>query len=287
MTTDTTGITADPSDLGSYDTGGPALDGAPGAAGSPVPDRPGAGTDVPPQVPAPARARRYPAYPDRRMQRPEPKVTQQRSLSRWLAGAHASDEFFAAAKWVGAGAQAAVLGALAQAVRESTDAERMRVILPVHTRTDPADAAAVGWYVGLSPIDVELDTSCLETLMLRAQQATTDTRELAPQATRAAQLLGVAPGAPFVASYVDMRRLPSAERWRAWRARTLRSRTYSNTDFYLWILRTVDGLNVSTRYPDSPEAIAAASEVLDALERAVLQAPDVLRGKPVLTGSAH
>nr|BFF21084.1 hypothetical protein GCM10025730_46050 [Promicromonospora thailandica] len=66
-------------------------------------------------------------------------------------------------------------------------------------------------------------------------------------------------------SYVDTRFVPGAERWSSWSARTLRSPAYGTDELYLWFLRTHEGLNVSTRHPDTPEAHAAMDALITEL----------------------
>jgi hypothetical protein len=82
---------------------------------------------------------------------------------------------------------------------------------------------------------------------------------------RIAELGGITDSPHFAVSYVDTRFVPGAERWSAWEARTLRSPAYGTDELYLWFLRTHDGLNVSTRYPDTPEAHAAMDALVEEL----------------------
>lgn len=199
----------------------------------------------------------------------------QASRSEWLATVAQTDELSARSRACGASAQSGVLAAFAHAARRVHGLDRLRFVLPMHTRYAPQHAAAVGWYVGLCPVDLDLggtgpllrahaggepvpDGEVLATSVERVHAAVAAGKPLVRYSfARVAELGGITDSPHFAVSYVDTRFVPGAERWSDWSARTLRSPAHGTDELYLWFLRTHEGLNVSTRYPDTPEAHAA------------------------------
>lgn len=204
----------------------------------------------------------------------------QASRSEWLADVDQTDDLSARSRARGASAQSGVLAAFAHAARRVHGLDRLRFVLPMHTRYAPQHAAAVGWYVGLCPVDLDLagtgpllrpvdggtavvDGDALTAAVERAHAAVAAGKPLVRYSfARVAELGGIADSPHFAVSYVDTRFVPGAERWSSWAARTLRSPAYGTDELYLWFLRTHDGLNVSTRYPDTPEAHAAMDALI-------------------------
>lgn len=211
----------------------------------------------------------------------------QASRSYWLATVDQTDDLSARSRARGASAQSGVLAAFAHAARRTHGLDRLRFVLPMHTRYAPQHAAAVGWYVGLCPVDLDLggvdpvlrdvdagpggrapvvDGSALTTTVERVHAAVSAGKPLVRYSfARIAELGGITDSPHFAVSYVDTRFVPGAERWSTWEARTLRSPAYGTDELYLWFLRTHDGLNVSTRYPDTPEAHAAMDALVEEL----------------------
>ncbi|MEU4362310.1 condensation domain-containing protein [Promicromonospora sp. NPDC023987] len=211
----------------------------------------------------------------------------QASRSAWLATVEQTDDLSARSRARGASAQSGVLAAFAHAARRVHGLGRLRFVLPMHTRYAPQHAAAVGWYVGLCPVDLDLedvdpvlrdvdagrdgparviDGNALTATVERVHAAVLAGKPLVRYSfARIAELGGITDGPHFAVSYVDTRFVPGAERWSTWQARTLRSPAYGTDELYLWFLRTHDGLNVSTRYPDTPEAHAAMDALIEEL----------------------
>jgi hypothetical protein len=211
----------------------------------------------------------------------------QASRSSWLATVDQTDDLGARSRARGASAQSGVLAAFAHAARRVHGLDRLRFVLPMHTRYAPQHAAAVGWYVGLCPVDLDLDGvdpvlrdvhagqgaparmvdgNALTTTVERVHAAVLAGKPLVRYSfARIAELGGITDSPHFAVSYVDTRFVPGAERWSTWDARTLRSPAYGTDELYLWFLRTHDGLNVSTRYPDTPEAHSAMDALIEEL----------------------
>ncbi|MGC5164363.1 condensation domain-containing protein [Rhodococcus sp. DT1] len=196
--------------------------------------------------------------------RPPHTVAQQGAVERWFDDKQAS-VFAARCQDSGAGFFAGVLACLGQATRELAGVDNFRVVAPAHTRTGPMWAGALGWFVGVSPIDLDLTgTTDFDTLTARAARELRRTRASARVPfDRVGELLGVPIRPRFVVSYMDVRFVPMAAQWPEWNARALRSRSFAH-DVYIWINRTPEGLNMSARFPDNP---VAAANVLRFLHR--------------------
>jgi len=181
----------------------------------------------------------------------------QTTMSAWVADRDGAEAFTRACRAAGGSGQSGVLAAFSHAVRERHGVDRLRYILPMHTRDDAKDLAAVGWYVGLCPVDVDL--SDLEpgatprhapALLARAGAAVEAGRDLVRYPfARVAALLGVTDVPHLAISYVDTRYVPGAAEWPQWQARALRSTEHAGDEVYLWFIRSHEGLSVSARYP--------------------------------------
>ncbi|NYI77869.1 condensation domain-containing protein [Nocardioides panzhihuensis] len=184
----------------------------------------------------------------------------QAGLSQWLGDPRQARVLGELCKSAGVSFQAGMMGAMAYVLRAQHGVERMRFVAPMHTRYTTEHAAAVGWYVGLVP--VTLDITGAETLPEvagRVQAALAETKPLVRQPfARVADLLGVEDAPHFVVTFVDTRFTAGAERWHDWDARTLRAPARADDEVYLWLVRDPDGLNVATRYP---AAVAAERAV--------------------------
>ncbi|HWC22130.1 MAG TPA: condensation domain-containing protein [Flexivirga sp.] len=188
----------------------------------------------------------------------------QRSISRWLVPADVSDGIHAHARELGHGMQSAVLVALTAAMHRATGtADPLKFVMPMHTRT-PEYTTSMGWFVGISPFELGLaDTSDVREQLRRADVASAHIRSDAqiPFAS-IADLLGIDSAPRFVVSFVDVRHLPGAAQFDAARARALRSIRYSDDEFYFWVVRARDGINVSVRHPNNPTATRGVERYL-------------------------
>ncbi len=186
----------------------------------------------------------------------------QASMSQWLGDPRQAQVLAELCKSAGVSFQAGMMGAMAYVLRAQHGVERMRFVAPMHTRYTAEHAAAVGWYVGLVPINLDITgAQTLPEVASRVQAALAESKPLVPQPfARVADLLGVSDAPHFVVTFVDTRFIPGAERWNGWDARTLRAPVRADDEVYLWLVRDRDGLNVSTRYP---ETVAAERVVRD------------------------
>ncbi len=214
--------------------------------------------------------------------RPAHPIPQHRASERWFDEAQAS-AFAARCRDSGAGFFAGVLACFGAATRELAGVDNFRVVAPSHTRTGPMWAGALGWFVGVRPIDLDLTgTTDFVTLAARAARELRRTRAGAVVPfDRVGELLGVPIRPRFVVSYMDVRFVPMAAQWPEWNARALRSRSFAH-DVYIWINRTPEGVNMSARFPDNP---VAAANVLRFLHRTRELMNDVVTSAPRVPGS--
>ncbi|MGN5235691.1 condensation domain-containing protein [Rhodococcus sp. SJ-3] len=188
---------------------------------------------------------------------------QERLSERWFDSEDAT-RFSERCRDADAGFFSGVLACFAQATTDLTDADHFRTVVPSHTRTGPMWAGSLGWFVGLRPIDLDLGGSPgFVALASRAAQESRRTRASARiPFDRVAELLGVPIRPRFLVSYMDVRFVPMAAQWPEANARALRSRSYTH-DVYVWINRTPEGINVSARFPDNPEATTNVPRFLE------------------------
>jgi hypothetical protein len=141
----------------------------------------------------------------------------------------------------------------------------------LHTRTDPRHQSSVGWFVGMVPVDLDPGAARGVDERLAAVAAeVARRRDLAPVPyPRVAELLGSDATPRFVVSYVDCRRIPGAQDWVRWGARTLRGASTSPDEVYLWVVRSPAGISVSARFPSSATATDAVHRYLHSLHEAI------------------
>ena len=188
----------------------------------------------------------------------------QASLSHWLGEPHQVRILGDLCKSAGVSFQAGLMGAMAYVLRAQHGVERMRFVAPMHTRYTAEHAAAIGWYVGLIPVTLDITgAATLPEVAGRVQAALDETKPLVRQPfARVADLLDIDDAPHFVVTFVDTRFISGAEHWNAWQGRTLRASVRADDEVYLWLVRDRDGVNVSTRYP---ETVAAERVVRDLL----------------------
>ncbi len=177
-----------------------------------------------------------------------------------LLGAAATEALDARARELGGSLIGAVLTVAAlvyraQSIRGGAPADRFATLMPRHTRTHAEFHAALGWFVSLAPVGIDVSDdpdfpTALERMMVSLDRA----REGASlPLLRLGQLLGFVPQPKFVVSFMDTRGVPGAANEDSGGARVLRSHTYDDDEVYLWVNRTPSGLRLHLRYPaDEP-----------------------------------
>ncbi|GAA5060941.1 condensation domain-containing protein [Nocardia callitridis] len=183
----------------------------------------------------------------------------QSGLSSWVLSAEETDVLERRCRDLGHSIHTAALATLAATNAILTDeAEPLRFAMPMHTRHDAAHVHAMGWYVGIVPI--EIDLSADEDLHDRLTHTATAVRAAKSLARypypRVARLLANASTPKFVVSYLDVRHVPDAAEWQGWNVRPLRSGERSDDEVYFWIARSPAGMAISARFPSNEVAAA-------------------------------
>ncbi|QIS03318.1 hypothetical protein F5X71_14215 [Nocardia brasiliensis] len=179
--------------------------------------------------------------------------TEQHSFSRWLLDNAEADQVEAAATVRGQRLTAVVFAALAYASYRISGSSVFRTIMPVATRPSAQWAESMGWFVNIVPLSIAVgpDRSFDSAL----HDATAALKAVRPMtfvpAGPVCELLEIEDTPRFGVSFVDMRRVPGVDTIGDLRHRLLRAESYSPDEVYFWVGRTVDGLNISTRFPAS------------------------------------
>ncbi|OZD19406.1 Aureobasidin A1 biosynthesis complex [Rhodococcus sp. 06-156-3C] len=200
---------------------------------------------------------RFPAFPlplrAENSSAPTDLATRQSSVSSWLLTTEQVEAFNAKCRAAGQNMQAGILAALALVNSRLTGNGTFRTIMPMHTRYAEKWAASVGWYVGILPMEIRLDdaTTFAEAID-RANIGATEYKRLAAMPySKIASLMSSTEIPRFVVSYIDLRFLPDGEEWQERKGRALRSECHAEDEVYFWINRTLQGLNISARFPSS------------------------------------
>ncbi len=184
---------------------------------------------------------------------PTDLATRQRSVSSWLLTHEQVEKFNSACRVAGQNMQSGILAALALVNARLTGESTFRTIMPMHTRNAEKWAASVGWYVGILPMEIRLDNASTfaEAIECAAVGSTQHKGLASVPYSRIASLLDSVEIPRFVVSYIDLRFLPDGEEWQARKGRALRSECHAENEVYFWVNRTLQGLNISARFPSS------------------------------------
>ena len=179
---------------------------------------------------------------------PQPFQLSRTSLLLDDAHARRFEDFCAEA---GASVVGGVLGALAVALHQTTNADEFIAIMPRHTRTDRSWLHSLGWFVGLAPLTIDVHDS--PDLAEAARRGSDELRKKkyagALPFLRVADLIGVRGHPRMVVSYMDTRSTPRADVADAGTAHVLRSHSYADDEVYVWVNRTPGGFRLHARYP--------------------------------------
>ncbi|MGW4844447.1 condensation domain-containing protein [Nocardia brasiliensis] len=179
------------------------------------------------------------------------RETEQHSFSRWLLDNPESDLIEAAATARGYRLTAVIFAALAYASYRVSGNSEFRTIMPVATRPSAQWAESMGWFVNIVPLSITVGPDqSFDSALHDAAAALKAVRPLTMvPAGPVCELLEIADTPRFGVSFVDMRRVPGVDTIGSLRHRLLRAESYSPDEVYFWVGRTVDGLNISTRFP--------------------------------------
>ncbi|TFI44649.1 peptide synthase [Rhodococcus sp. 1R11] len=160
--------------------------------------------------------------------------------------------------------QTAVMAAMALAHRRLTGQSTLRLVMPLHTRDEARFLESVGWYVGIGPLEVDVrHARTFADALSAAATGISEAKKLSRVPfPRVAELLGTVAEPQFVVSYLDLRFVAGAADWAARRAQTLRSAARSESEVYIWVARTAEGITVSARHPADDAATAAVTDLV-------------------------
>ncbi|MEU6131066.1 condensation domain-containing protein [Saccharopolyspora sp. NPDC047091] len=215
--------------------------------------------------------------------------SRQHGLCEWLVDADGAAAFEQACRRNGGSAFSGALAALALAAARpgAADApDRFRALLLLHTRSARSWARSVGWFVGLAPVELALPVGVTAAgaagvpdgvdLLDLLPSAGAALRRAKPLSTvpvpKVAELLGVELPPRFVVSYMDLRSSPGSRCWAESNARALHAPASSADEVYLWVMRSVEGIYVTSRFPGADQADAAVREYVARLRYLVLAA---------------
>jgi hypothetical protein len=160
--------------------------------------------------------------------------------------------FDVACRRAGGGILAGVL-AVAGIVAYQRGGRRVyRTVIPVHTRSEPLWSRSLGWYIALAPIQIATaQAQDFRELMHIALDAVAAAKSVAHVPfPKVCALLNAELHATSMISYIDCRLVPGARHWGEWKAYVFGKVIYGD-EAYLWINRTLDGLDVTCRYPST------------------------------------
>ncbi|MFC0315707.1 condensation domain-containing protein [Gordonia phosphorivorans] len=149
-----------------------------------------------------------------------------------------------------------ILAATALVYRRHSGADRFATLMPRHTRNHARFHGALGWFVALAPVTVDIsDDPSFPTALERVMVSLDRAREgAALPLLRLATILGFDPEPKFVVSFMDTRAVPGAAAADEGAAQALRSHAYADDEFYLWVNRTPSGLRMHARFPAAESA---------------------------------
>ena len=187
----------------------------------------------------------------------------QESLSGTILDDAAANRFTAVCSEAGGTLTAGVLAAFAVVHHQLTGDPEFCCVLPRHTRDEARWLTALGWFVAVAPLCVDMsDSPTFDRAVARTTAALKQGREGASLPfLRVAELIGHRGGPQFVISFIDTRYAPGAGAADAGRAKVIRSHSYAPDEVYVWINRTPSGMRYSARFPrESAEVTPAGGE---------------------------
>lgn len=197
--------------------------------------------------------------------------------STLVLGAAETAEFGVACRKLGGMPMTGALAALGEAIRDETGHGQFAALMSMHTRDAARWSRSMGWYVGLAPMEFATPPGAtLAELMAGAAGGMGRAKQTAAvPLDRVAQLLGRPLRPRFVLSYMDLRRVPGADRWQEMNVATLRPRCGSGDEVHLWITHAREGLRVAARYPADSAVPVCLDRLRERLRRLVSPARPV------------
>lgn len=175
---------------------------------------------------------------------------EQVGMCEWLLDAEQAQDFEGSCKEGGGSFFSGVLAAAATASRELAGSDVFRTLTPFHTRTQPQWWSSLGWYVGVTPIEVPVaEGARFHDLSSRVRRTTSTVKPMSEvPLARVCELFECLLQPRFMLSYLDVRVVPGADRWDEWKAHALGKVSFGD-GVYMWINRTERGVYVTSRFP--------------------------------------
>ncbi len=184
-----------------------------------------------------------------------------------LLGEDLLHPYEAAVKDLGGNFAGGLYAACAMAAHEMAAAESYRCLNPVHSRWSPEWMLAMGWFINLVPLHVDIEPDdTFGSLVRRVRQEFRDVRDAGDVPTlRVAEILAEhldfdaeSSDRPPIMSYLDGSIIPGHERWLEQNFWGLTG-AGDDDDVYVWLMRMPTRTYVTCSCPDTPKAVHAVT----------------------------
>ena len=184
-----------------------------------------------------------------------------------LLSAELDDGYEKAVKELGGTYAGGLYAACAMAAHEMAAATSYRCLNPVHSRWSDEWVAAMGWFINLVPLHVDIEPDdTFGSLARRTRQEFRDTKAAGDVPTlRVAEILAEhmnfdadSSDRPPIMSYLDGTMIPGHERWLEQNFWGLTG-AGDDDDVYVWMMRMPASTYVTASCPDTPQAVHAVT----------------------------
>ncbi len=184
-----------------------------------------------------------------------------------LLSAELNDGYEIAVKDLGGTYAGGLYAACAMAAHEMAAATSYRCLNPVHSRWSDEWVAAMGWFINLVPLHVDIEPDdTFGSLARRTRQEFRDTKAAGDVPTlRVAEILAEymnfdadSSDRPPIMSYLDGTMIPGHERWLEQNFWGLTG-AGDDDDVYVWMMRMPASTYVTASCPDTPQAVHAVT----------------------------
>lgn len=184
-----------------------------------------------------------------------------------LLGADLVEPYARAVEELGGTYAGGLYAACAMAAHEMDAATSYRCLNPVHSRWAPEWLCAMGWFINLVPLHVDIeDDDTFASLARRVRQEFRENAEAGEIPTlRVAEILADhldfdadSSDRPPIMSYLDGDMIPGHERWKEQNFWGLTG-AGDDDDVYVWMMRMPGSTYVTCSCPDTPQAIHAVT----------------------------
>ncbi len=199
-------------------------------------------------------------------------------------------DYETAVKDLGGNYAAGLYTACAMAAHEMAEATSYRCLNPVHSRWSSEWMLAMGWFINLVPLHVDIEPDdTFGSLVRRVRQEFRDTKEAGDVPTlRVAEILAEymdfdaeSSDRPPIMSYLDGAIIPGHDKWLEHNFWGLTG-SGDDDDVYVWMMRMPGSTYVTCSCPDTPQAVHAVTSyfarVAEILQEVARTGGDVAMG---------